>query len=134
MTDAERLAKMWHEAGGTTSWRGQRQHPYAMERAQRLIAQGVTLPPPPDPAEQIADGVGWIVSHVRMALDQGWISPGPACEGVEPQPDPLAQAVLDAEREVIAAAEALVETSTKTTATSYFELRDKVRALREART
>lgn len=107
MTDAKRLAKMWVEASGYT-WNDAYPPSKAIGRAQRLIDQGVTLPPPPDPAQQIAEA--WqaagrpltfvaVMSQVRRLIASGHIVPGPACEGVEPD------AVTAAEREVIAAAE-----------------------------
>lgn len=98
MTDAERVAKAWADLLGVNY-----ANPAQVERFQRLIDAGViTVAPPPDPAEQIAE-VYWqaeappqIKARFTSLIADGWIVPGPRCEGHEPPPDPLAQAVLDA--------------------------------------
>ena len=51
MTDAERVAKAWADLLGVNY-----ANPAQVERFQRLIDAGViTVAPPPDPAEQIAE-------------------------------------------------------------------------------
>lgn len=127
MTDAERLAKAWHEARHDRS---------PLEAFQHLIDSGVvTVNPPPDPAEQIAKALHEaFIDHapelavsdesaIRRLIFDGWIVPGPACEGVELDP------VTAAEREVIAAAE-----DWEDDVPGYVQrMHDAVRALREAR-
>ena len=101
MTDAERLAKEYTEAEGGR-WGGATQWPCRIAAMQRLIDSGVvTVNPPPDPADQIADAYGPIfdadceapfgVKDIRSRtiqhlIDDGWIIPGPRCEGVDPDP------------------------------------------------
>lgn len=130
MTDAERVAKAWGDLLGI----GAPAAPEQVERFQRLIDSGViTVPPPPDPAEQIADEFaatqgGYpvpsrpFIDGFRRLIADGWIVPGPRCEGYEPQPDPLVQAVLDA-------AEVLVEGRVYGAGPALI---DAVRAWREA--
>lgn len=109
MTEAEQLAKAWVEARGF-EWDGGKRWPDNIAIAQRVIDAGwrFTPPEPPDPAEQIADAWRWPASSevqapddvmpeaIRRLIDDGWITPGPACEGYVPTLDPLVQAVLDA--------------------------------------
>ena len=99
MTDAERLARVvWHEGPDRfrSTWL------LKVERAQRLIdSKVVTVNPPPDPADQIADAYGPIFDAdceapfgvkdirsrtIQYLIDDGWIIPGPRCEGVDPDP------------------------------------------------
>ena len=86
MTDAERLAKVMGNGPHQENWD---------ELAQRLIDSGVvTVNPPPNPAEQILTEFTkrWWESRCtapvvfRSMLDDGWITPGPRCEGVDPDP------------------------------------------------
>lgn len=91
MSDAERLAKAIHaeEKWRITPWdnldvsaQGAR-----ITCAQRLIDSGlVTIHPPPDPAEQIAEAwrgasfTGSAPTIMRRLIDAGWIVPGPRCD------------------------------------------------------
>lgn len=134
MTEAEQLAKAWVEVRGN-EWGDGKPWTVTIANAQRVIDAGgrFTPPEPPDPAEQIAE-VYWeaeappqIKARFTSLIADGWIVPGPRCEGHEPPPDPLAQAVLDA-------AEAWVERFALTTPMSAAgaALLDAVRARREA--
>lgn len=91
----------------------------------------VTVNPPPDPAEQIAAdvrvnyGIGGTTHIFRRLIDEGWIVPGPACDGVDPDP-------RDA---VVEAAEAWVREyeAGRAACDERLRLRSTVRAWREAR-
>ncbi len=121
MNDKERLARALEEAPRDVN---------LLAVAEHLIDSGlVTVNPPPDPAEWIVEEFRHRASHVgayttlRSMLWDRVIVPGPACEGVVPDP------VTAAEREVVAAAEDRVDNVVG----SVERMHRAVRALREAR-
>lgn len=83
MTDAERMERAWREEART--------NPNGVRAVcQRLIDSGVvTVNPPTDPAEQIAEryaafgmrcATDGMIATFRNLIEDGWIVPGPRCE------------------------------------------------------
>lgn len=88
-TDAERLAKAMRKVDVPLDPDGWH---FFLEAAKCLIDSGVvTVNPPPDPADQIA--AAWfteasakspsMTEQVRYLIAEGYITPGPRCDGVE---------------------------------------------------
>jgi hypothetical protein len=134
MTDAERHAKRLCDDYMTVAGPSQRTRPNEKIIAQLIDSGLVTVNPPPDLVEQIIvayfEGSDMTAQdRLRRLILAGWIVPGPACEGVEPD------RVTAAEREVIAAAEAYIDWFNDKTPLLHpaHEVREAVRALREAR-